>query len=165
MKNMISKTVFLALLFVCTSCKDEMKVQMDYVSNRDECREKADEQLSNYSTPDSYQINDKEKKSASDEIFCECMKGHDWKVIGCPKPPVVAAKPAVVVAPAVVPVPTQNQAPAAVPAPVPVAAPAPTSTNNTTVLVVQPTPPVVAPTPVAPPTNAPAQYQPASPNE
>ena len=85
----------LAGLFLLAACKDITHVQTGYISDRDECRGNAENNVGVYSQPEAYGLNDREKNTALLQLFCECMKGKDWKVAGCPKPAVaVAAAPA-----------------------------------------------------------------------
>src|SRR5262249_46452494 len=93
------KRIFLFILpMVLFACKDITHVQTGYVADRDECRTSSESQATVYSQPESFPLSDKDRNTALLQLFCECMKGRDWKVAGCPKPPApptaVAAAPA-----------------------------------------------------------------------
>lgn len=92
MKFLLRSSLVLCLLLV--GCKNITHVQTGYVADRDECRGRSEGGVGNYSTPESYNLSDKERNTALLQLFCECMKEKDWKVAGCPKPVVVAAAPA-----------------------------------------------------------------------
>jgi hypothetical protein len=89
-------------LLALGACKDITHVQTGYISDRDECRSHSESTAGVYSQPESYPLNDKERNTALLQLFCECMKEKDWKVAGCPKPPVVVAATPAPQAPTVV---------------------------------------------------------------
>jgi hypothetical protein len=110
----VNKRFAFFILLLLGSCKDITHVQTGYVSDRDECRSRSENNVGVYSQPDTYPMSDKERGATLLQLFCECMKDRDWKVAGCPKPPVaVAAAPAPAAAPTVVVV--QSPTPQTVP--------------------------------------------------
>src|SRR5579871_4587156 len=94
--------ISVGVLSLLPSCIDITQVQKGYVADRDECRGQAENKMGMYTQPESYPINNKERNNALLFLFCECMKEHDWNVVGCKTakaPAVAAAAPAVPAAP------------------------------------------------------------------
>lgn len=147
LRGIVSRLAAWFILTV-TACEDPLQVQRDYVSARDACSARSESQLGVYISNDSAYATDKDRNTLRIQLFCECMKGHEWNVGGCQKPKDVAkATPA----PAPVPSPSSSS-------------PAP-SNAPTTVIVIQSPPGASSPPaiimPGAPVTNAhPAQPSP-----
>ncbi len=91
------RLVLLCLALCAAGCRDITSVQLGYISDRDKCRARSEENMAVYAQPTSYPMSEKDKNSTLLVLFCECMKERDWKVAGCPKPKEkdkdVAAKP------------------------------------------------------------------------
>lgn len=72
----------LATLLLCTSsCKDVTHIQTGYVSDRSDCRSRAEYSASSYAGSTS--ISGKERSNMLLQLFCECMKDRQWNVAGC----------------------------------------------------------------------------------
>lgn len=116
-----SRLLCLLLLTGLSACKEETHIQMGYVSDRDDCYARANYAVGSY-TEGAGGISSKDKSTMQTQLFCECMKDHEWSVSGCKfkdkDKSVAAAAPAQQQQPTVVVV----QAP---PATTPVAAPCP----------------------------------------
>ena len=72
-----------AVLLLLSSCIDIMRVQKDYISDRDDCNDKAQSKLSIYSNIYSNELGEKESQRAKEDVFCECMKERNWCVSTC----------------------------------------------------------------------------------
>ena len=75
----------IAICLFLSSCTDIMRVQKDYISDRDDCYGKASSKLSIYSNDYSNELGEKESQRAKEDVFCECMKERNWCVSACGK--------------------------------------------------------------------------------
>lgn len=115
MKRISLRGFTLVALLLCTaSCKDVTHIQTGYLSDRGDCRSRAEDGTSTYAGGTS--VSGKERNTMLLQLFCECMKDRAWNVAGCkykdkdiakaapvqqqPTIVVVQAPPAAVVAPA-----------------------------------------------------------------
>ena len=72
----------LAALLLCTaSCKDVTHIQTGYLSDRGDCRSRAEDGTSTYAGGTS--VSGRERSSMLLQLFCECMKDREWNVAGC----------------------------------------------------------------------------------
>lgn len=72
---------FAALLACTASCKDVTHIQTGYLSDRGDCRSRAEYGTSTYAGSSS--VSGKERSSMLLQLFCECMKEREWNVAGC----------------------------------------------------------------------------------
>ncbi len=84
------RSLCLLMLLTCAGCINPTHLQTGYVDDRDSCRSQSEKQVGVYNDSGGYGESDKDKNAALLQLFCECMKGHDWNVAGCPKPKEVA---------------------------------------------------------------------------
>ena len=147
----LSCGALITLLLLC-GCKDITHVQTGYVSDRDDCRSRAESRLSLYNQPDTYPISSKEKNNALLALFDECMREDGWNV---GKKETAHAVPP----PVPVPVPVQQQQPTVivVQSPAPAAAAAPIIVPAAAPIVLPPTAPMPAAAPAACVTGDPLQ--------
>lgn len=83
MKRALRSSIALSLLVLCTaSCKDITHVQTGYISDHDDCQSRANYGVSSYSSGGGG-MSGKERSSMLTQLFCECMKDHEWSVAGC----------------------------------------------------------------------------------
>jgi hypothetical protein len=154
MMKRIPRTIWgLLALLALAGCMDLVQVQRDYVADRNECHAQSEAKQQVYSPPQSYAISAKDKNTVLLQVFCECMKGHEWKVTGCPKTKekeVAATPPREGILPA-----TTSAAPAA-----PATAPPPSS--QSTVVVVQAPPASSGASTIVVSPTAPAKKKPAA---
>lgn len=119
-KKLIRALAFAAAIACTTSCKDVTHIQTGYISDRGDCRSRAEYGTSTYAG--SSNISGKDRSNMLLQLFCECMKERDWNVAGCKFKDTAVAKaapapqqPTIVV--------VQSPPAAAAVAPAPVAAP------------------------------------------
>jgi len=102
-------------------------VQTGYISDRDDCQARSNNGVKTYASSDAASMSGKELNNMKQQLFCECMKDHEWSVAGCKLTSVAKAAPAP--APAAPQQPTivvvQAAPVAAAPPPPPEACPAP----------------------------------------
>lgn len=126
MRPFLRPALLLCCLLAASSCRDITHVQLGYISDRDECHQRAEYGVGSY-TANSNAISSKDRGNMLLQLFCECMKEREWSVAGCKFKDAskIAASPA-----------PQQPAP--------------------TVVVVQQAPPAAAPAAVAEPAACPA---------
>lgn len=78
-----SRSLLAAALLLLSSCKDITAVQTGYISDRDDCRSRAEYGVRTYSNDGTAQLGGKERNNMLLQLFCECMKDSEWSVAGC----------------------------------------------------------------------------------
>lgn len=82
MKRFTRLIAFACLALLASSCKDITHVQTGYISDRNDCRSRAEYGVSSYSNQ-SASVSGKERNVLLLQMFCECMKDREWGVAGC----------------------------------------------------------------------------------
>ncbi len=73
------------ILALLSACMDNISLQRQYVHDRDECRQVAEQKMGTYTPEGGTPLDDKngkQKNAALLSLFSECMKGKDWAVSG-----------------------------------------------------------------------------------
>ncbi len=79
--KLLRALAFAAALACTASCKDVTHIQTGYISDRGDCRSRAEYSTGTYAGSTS--ISGKDRSNMLLQLFCECMKERDWNVAGC----------------------------------------------------------------------------------
>lgn len=80
-KKIVRTFAVVAALACTASCKDVTHIQTGYISDRGDCRSRAEYGTSTYAG--STNFSGKDRSNMLLQLFCECMKDRDWNVAGC----------------------------------------------------------------------------------